>query len=330
MASVNKLTVFYDGACPLCDREITFYRRCKGAEEVSWVDVSRCPEDDIVPGLSKDEALARFHVMTAAGTLISGSRAFAELWAALPRFRLFGRIFRAGIFARVLDRAYIIFLRVRPQLQTRSKLSSTWPRPGLLRKFCAKVLVGIGLFGAIFLQTMEARAQSGDMLIDDFSSQDFVSKLGTRWRGVSDQVMGGISEASVAQGMIDGRPCLRLTGDVRLENDGGFIQAALDLALSGDTLDASGYTGVRLVVRGNGERYSVHLRTPDNVRPWQSYRAHFMAGSDWQAIELPFETFAPYRLDAPLDITRLRRIGLVAIGRAFYADLAISELSFYR
>jgi hypothetical protein len=168
------------------------------------------------------------------------------------------------------------------------------------------------------------------MLIDDFAGRDFISKLGTRWRAVSDRVMGGISEASLSYDSIDGRPCLRLAGDVRLENNGGFLQAALDLQLSGDTLDVSAYTGVRLIARGNGERYSVHLRTPDNVRPWQSYRAHFTADADWETIYLAFEAFTPHRLDAPLDTTRLRRIGLVAIGRAFHADLAVSELGFYR
>lgn len=178
------------------------------------------------------------------------------------------------------------------------------------------------------LSAIDVRAQSGEMLIDDFTGRDLISNLGTRWRGVSDQVMGGISEFSVAHDIVDGRPCLRLSGDVRLENNGGFIQAALDLAPSGDTLDASDHAGVRLVVRGNGEQYSVHLRTPDNVRPWQSYRAHFTAGPGWETIDLSFAAFAPYRLDAPLDIMRLRRIGLVAIGRAFHADLAVAELSF--
>ena len=168
------------------------------------------------------------------------------------------------------------------------------------------------------------------MLIDDFTDEGLVSNLGTCWRGVSDRVMGGISEASVSHDAIEGRPCLRLTGDVRLENDGGFIQAALDLARSGEAIDASGYTGVRIAVRGNGEKYSVHLRTPDNVRPWQSYRVQFTARSDWEQIDLPFEAFAPYRLEVGLDTTRLRRIGLVAIGRAFDADLAVSELAFYR
>jgi len=192
------------------------------------------------------------------------------------------------------------------------------------------MFMGMGLFGAISLHNLELSAQSGAMLIDDFTNEGILSKLGTPWRGVSDQVMGGISEASVSQAVIDRRPCLRLTGDVRLENDGGFIQAALDLAPPGETFEASGFTGVRITVRGNGEKYSVHLRTPDNVRPWQSYRAHFTAGPDWETVDLPFEAFVPYRLEAPLDKTRLRRIGLVAIGRAFYADLAVSELAFYR
>ena len=43
------------------------------------------------------------------------------------------------------------------------------------------------------------------MLIDDFSRTDLVSRPGTRWHGVSDRVMGGISEASVAHDVIDGR-----------------------------------------------------------------------------------------------------------------------------
>ncbi len=217
-----------------------------------------------------------------------------------------------------------------PGANMSGKPSHNGAAPGPTRRLCLSFLIGSGLLGRLALQAYEVRAQSGDMLIDEFAQEGLISKLGPRWRGVSDQVMGGISQASVIQDVIDGRPCLRLTGDVRLENDGGFIQAALDLASSGDTLDASDYTGVRMVVRGNGERYSVHLRTPDNIRPWQSYRAHFTAGPAWETIELPFESFAPYRLEAPLDISRLRRIGLVAIGRAFHADLAVSKLAFYR
>ncbi len=115
-----------------------------------------------------------------------------------------------------------------------------------------------------------------------------------------------------------------------MDNNGGFVQAALDLTPGSAALDASGYTGIRLVVRGNGEDYSVHLRTPDNVRPWMSYRAHFKTTPDWKTVELPFKDFAPHRIGVPLNIKRLRRLGLVAIGRAFSADLAVAEVSLYR
>lgn len=175
-----------------------------------------------------------------------------------------------------------------------------------------------------------ASAQDKTMLIDDFSRVDLVSALGTEWRGVSDRVMGGVSQESVSRSVAHGRQSLHLQGDVRLENNGGFIQAALDLSSGGRALNASAYRGIRLVVRGNGEKYSVHLRTPDNVRPWQSYRAEFTAGDGWQSIDLPFDGFEPYRLDTPLDVTRLSRLGLVAIGRAFSANLMVSSISFYR
>ena len=168
------------------------------------------------------------------------------------------------------------------------------------------------------------------MLIDDFSNPALTSALGTRWTGVSDMVMGGVSQASVAHTVLQDRPCLRLTGDVRLENNGGFVQAGLDLTAAGGVLDASGYAGVRITVLGNGERYNLHLRTTATIRPWQSYRAHFEAEPAWAQIELPFADFMRHRLETPLDTGALRRIGVVAIGRAFSADVAVSAISLYR
>jgi hypothetical protein len=168
-----------------------------------------------------------------------------------------------------------------------------------------------------------------NMLIDDFTDKNLTSRIGTHWRGVSDKVMGGISEANISYAVLDDRPCLRLTGDVRLENSGGFIQAALDLSIEGETLNASVFTGIRLLAQGNNETYALNLRTPDNVRVWQSYRSQFCVGSNWETVELPFSYFLPHRLEKPLDTAQLRRVGLIAIGRAFYADIAIGKLEFY-
>ena len=118
MAVSEKTTVFYDGACPLCEREISFYRRRRGADNVIWIDVSLSEDDQIAPGLTRDQALARFHVINGEGKPVSGGEAFACLWTALPNFRRLGKIFQARPLLWILDQAYDLFLKIRPFLQT--------------------------------------------------------------------------------------------------------------------------------------------------------------------------------------------------------------------
>ena len=48
----DKLTVFYDGSCPLCAREVAFYQQLRGADGVEWQDVSECEAEEVQPGLS--------------------------------------------------------------------------------------------------------------------------------------------------------------------------------------------------------------------------------------------------------------------------------------
>jgi hypothetical protein len=140
--------------------------------------------------------------------------------------------------------------------------------------------------------------------------------------------MGGISKVVMGREVVASRAAIRVRGDVSLENNGGFVQAALDLSPTADVVDASGGDGIAIDVFGNGEDYGVHLRTDYLARPWQSYRQNFTASADWRTVVLRFSTFVPYRTDVPLDTRRLRRIGLVAIGRAFRCDLAIGGLRY--
>jgi hypothetical protein len=168
-----------------------------------------------------------------------------------------------------------------------------------------------------------------ELLIDDRSSAGLGSNLGPEWRFVSDGVMGGRSAGRLTLEHRDGRDCLHLQGQVRLENNGGFVQINLDLDRDGP-LDASAYAGVELEVYGNGEEYNLHLKTSAVWLPWQSYRAGFQAPPEWRSIRLPFAEFEPYRIGKPLDPGRLERIGLVAIGRAFEADICLGRLALYR
>lgn len=160
------------------------------------------------------------------------------------------------------------------------------------------------------------------MLVFDADRGDGrTTEVDGRFEVVTDRVMGGISTGHLSVETIEGRRALRLRGDVRLENNGGFVQMATDL-----TVDARPFSHLRLEVWGNGEEYGCHLRTTDVRRPWQSYRQTFTASAAWTTVDLPLQHFTPHRIEAPFDPSRLRRLGLVAIGRAFEADLGVARI----
>jgi Complex I intermediate-associated protein 30 (CIA30) len=169
---------------------------------------------------------------------------------------------------------------------------------------------------------------AADLIIDDRTSGNLRSELGTQWRLVTDQVMGGVSSGDLILDNYKGKNCLRLRGNVSTANNGGFVQMALDLTQD-EPFDASAYNGVELIVTGNNERYNVHFRTTDLWFPWQSYRFGFEATADWQTIRIPFSNLEAYRTTTQFHKNKLKRIGLVGIGRDFQADLCVASIKLY-
>jgi predicted DCC family thiol-disulfide oxidoreductase YuxK len=109
-----KVTVWFDGGCPLCRREIALMRRLDRRQAIEFVDIdagadARCSVD-------RAELLARFHAEED-GRLLSGAAAFAAMWRAIPLLRPLGLAARNRIVLALLERAYRRFLRVRPRLQ---------------------------------------------------------------------------------------------------------------------------------------------------------------------------------------------------------------------
>ena len=118
------LTVFYDGACPLCRREIAFYQSLDGAETVRWVDVARA-EAMLPAGLTRAQVLARFHVAIDGSTVVSGARGFIALWQALPRFAWAARLLDIPPLPHLLEVAYRVSLIVRPWMQRLARRGDT-------------------------------------------------------------------------------------------------------------------------------------------------------------------------------------------------------------
>jgi predicted DCC family thiol-disulfide oxidoreductase YuxK len=118
-APAPALTVWYDGACPLCIREIALMRRLDRARAIDFVDVA--PEDATCP-IDRTLLLARFHAQEAGGPVLSGAAAFAAMWRAIPLLRPLGLAARNGMVLRGLEWLYGRFLRVRPWLQRRANM----------------------------------------------------------------------------------------------------------------------------------------------------------------------------------------------------------------
>ena len=167
-----------------------------------------------------------------------------------------------------------------------------------------------------------------DLIIDDRTSDNLSSSLGTQWRLVTDQVMGGVSNGELTLDNYKGKNCLRMRGDVSTDNNGGFVQIALDLTQD-EPLDASAYAGIELSISGNNEHYNIHIRTTDLWLPWQSYRFSFKTTPDWQIIRIPFANLEAYRTTTKFHQDKLKRIGLVGIGRNFQADMCVSSIRLY-
>ncbi|MEM6549782.1 MAG: DUF393 domain-containing protein [Pseudomonadota bacterium] len=107
-------TVFFDGACPVCRREISWYRGMVGADAVAWVDVAAdLPAAELPAGKDRQALLGRFTVTRQDGAVVDGAAGFVALWRALGPTRRIGAVLDRWPFVALGEIAYRLFLRLR-------------------------------------------------------------------------------------------------------------------------------------------------------------------------------------------------------------------------
>ena len=146
------------------------------------------------------------------------------------------------------------------------------------------------------------------------------------WLPFSDQVMGGISEINFSEREEDGISHYHMEGEVSTENNGGFIQFRAEVNLKDFP-----YKGLRIKTRGNGEEYFIHIRTPKTRLPWNYYGSSFTTTSEWQWLEIPFDSFKKSGLILPrkFQASDIKSIGVVAFGKDFYANIDVASIELY-
>ena len=164
--------------------------------------------------------------------------------------------------------------------------------------------------------------------------------MAKEWKFQSDQVMGGVSQGDASLVQDGDMFFFRLTGDVSTRNNGGFVQFRSKVSLFNKpemfqlihNADKGGQEleGVRLKVRGNGERYHVMIRTYSTWSPSDYYYHTFDTSIDWQQVDLPFSEFRRSKSgEMDLGADQMRDFAVVAYGRDFKSDVSVSNISFY-
>ena len=157
--------------------------------------------------------------------------------------------------------------------------------------------------------------------------ENFEDNPTNKWEFISDKVMGGVSNGQVIYLTEGDFSFARMTGNVSLENDGGFIQFRKEV--NGDEHDDS--RGLEVNVRGNNQKYFLHIRTFGTILPWQYYQAPFEVTKEWKRIKITYDSFKRsgvmlFKKFKPKNITS---IAIVAYGYEHKVLIDVENISFY-
>ena len=179
----------------------------------------------------------------------------------------------------------------------------------------------VRLFIILFL-LFSKQTIGNEMLFENFNNSPE-----EKWEFISDDVMGGFSYGKIEFIKEKNISFARMTGNVSLENNGGFIQFRRKQL---DRFDTN-YKGIQIEVRGNIDEYFIHLRTTGTLLPWQYYQASFKVDRNWKTINIPFESFkrSGVMLTKVINAKNIKSIAIVAFGKEYEALIDVNNINIY-
>ena len=141
------------------------------------------------------------------------------------------------------------------------------------------------------------------------------------WRGITDQVMGGVSDLYIMHS--DG--VFFMTVNVSTDNNGGFVRLSNRVDIK-----SNDFTGIKFKAKGNTETYEIHVTLKGlKIPPWSYFSQSFEVNNDWQEHEIFFKDlkrssgFSASLMKAK----NIRDISIAGFGRGFEVELAIKDIS---
>lgn len=126
-AAEVKTTVYFDGLCPLCSREIEHYQNSAGSAAIRFVDITHSGFDARVEGVDPKKVHQHLHVKDSQGRIRTGVDGFIEIWRQLPRYQWLATAANPAPVKAALRIGYSIFAKIRPLLPRRTRSCEASP-----------------------------------------------------------------------------------------------------------------------------------------------------------------------------------------------------------
>ena len=118
------ITVYFDGACKYCSKEINYYKTISSTEEFKWIDVAENPDAMIDYNITQAEALLFLHAVDNKKNVYIGVEAFALIWKNLRHWKLLGHLVSLPLIKLALRHIYEIFAKRRFKHYQHCRLAS--------------------------------------------------------------------------------------------------------------------------------------------------------------------------------------------------------------
>ncbi len=117
-----KRTIFYDGLCQLCSREIALFQHRVRDGSLAYADISAPGFDAASHGIDPARAHKHMHVRNEeTGEMHVGVDALVAMWECVPGFRRLARFTRLPGIRQLSTVGYALFAWVRPRLPKRKR-----------------------------------------------------------------------------------------------------------------------------------------------------------------------------------------------------------------
>lgn len=141
------------------------------------------------------------------------------------------------------------------------------------------------------------------------------------WRGITDQVMGGVSDLAIRHS--DG--VFYMTGNVSTDNNGGFVRLSNRI-----DVNSNDFKGIRFKAKGNNETYEIHVTLKGlRIPPWSYLSQEFDVNNEWQEHTIFFKDLERRSglSAASMKAKNIKDISFAGFGRNFNVDLLIKDIN---